>query len=297
MRGVVICVSLAPGYDWDMDVWCWINGVTMPLAAAKVGVEDRGFNFADGVYELLRVYDGRPFAAGAHFDRLRRSCQGIGFSLPHDDALFARVMHDLLLRGGIVDGTVYVQVTRGESPRNHAAPVSPTPTVVVWAKPLAKLPDEPGRGQVVITADDDRWRRCWIKAIALLPNILAKTAADRAGADEAIFVDAGLAHEGATSNLFIVTAGRLITAPGGPKVLPGVTRQVILELAGTLNIPVEDRPPTLDEALAADEVFIASTTREVAWVRQWDDHVIATGEIGPVTRTLHDAMKRYIRGS
>ncbi|HEY0009798.1 MAG TPA: aminotransferase class IV [Tepidisphaeraceae bacterium] len=280
-----------------MADWCWINGQYIPLAEARVSVEDRGFNFADGVYELLRVYNGRPFATLAHLERLQRSCQGIDLPMNAIAADLNEVMAELIRRGGWMDGTIYIQITRGASPRNHVAPIAPTPTVVLFAKALLALPVEPGRGQSVITVEDDRWQRCWIKSISLLPNILAKTAADRCGADEAIFVDNGLAQEGSTSNLFIIKGGRLITAPGGPKVLPGVTRLILLELAKTLNIPVEDRPPSLEEALAADEVFIASTTREVAWVQRWDDQTIGSGEIGPLTRRLRDAMRNHIRSS
>ncbi|MBC7784057.1 MAG: aminotransferase class IV, partial [Burkholderiales bacterium] len=166
------------------------------------------------------------------------------------------------------------------------------PTVMMTIKPLpaATAPGE-ARGQKLITVPDDRWQRCWIKSIALLPNILAKHAADRAGADEAIFVDGNIVQEGASSNVFIIRDGQLITSPIGAKVLPGVTREAILEIAESVGLLVVERGIELAELLTPGEAFISSTTRELAWISMINDKQIA-GECGPNTRALHTAFQR-----
>jgi D-alanine transaminase len=275
----------------------WFNGQIMPMRDARICVEDRGFQFADGVYEVLRVYDGRPFALGDHLDRLDNSCGGIELDLGFSAAAIREGFTELLRRTGLREGMIYLQATRGVVPRNHAFDNAAPATLLFYAKPLGPAPTPGGPGCRVISLPDERWQRCWVKSISLLPNVLAKTAAARAGADEAILIDHGIAHEGATSNLFIVRNGRLITAPPGPKVLPGVTRVVLLRIAAELGLAVEDRAPTEVEALAADEVFIASTTREIVWVRQWGDQIIDNGTIGPVTLKLHQAFRAYVTNS
>lgn len=278
-----------------MPEWCWLNGDVMPLADAKVSVEDRGFLFGDGVYEALRIYSGRPFGLEAHLDRLAKSCAGIELALPFEKPALAREILKLARRCEGGDALLYLQVTRGPSPRNHIYPKQPKPTVFFFIRPLAPLPPVgEGPPHTLLSVPDERWQRCWIKSIGLLANVIAKNRADRAGADEAIFIDNGIVTEGASSNLFMVIGRRLVTHPLGNKVLPGVTRELLLDCARAAGIPADESRVKLEDARRADEVFITSATREVAWVSKWDDTMIGNGSIGDVTRRLHAAYRERI---
>lgn len=278
-----------------MSEWCWLNGQVMPLAQASVSVEDRGFQFADGVYESVRLYEGKPFELNAHMDRLQRSCAGIQLSLPiAKEALVSEILK-LAAKSNVRDGLVYLQLTRGASARNHLFPNPVKPTLLFYVRELAPLPPiDQVKPHTLHSVPDERWDKCWIKSIALLPNVLARNAAAAAGADEAIFIDNGCATEGAASNLFMVAQGKLITHPLGPKVLPGVTRDVLLDCAKTLGIPVEEKPMKLDDAKRADDIFITSSTRELVWVSRWDGVAIGTGRAGPVTLRLHEEYRRRV---
>jgi D-alanine transaminase len=278
-----------------MEQLIWINGEIMPLADARIGVEDRGFQFSDGVYESLRLYNGKPFAIDRHLDRLRLSATGVDLELPVDvDELHHEMMH-LCERSGLADGFLYLQLTRGSSPRNHLFPFNAKPTLLFYIRPLPPV-GEIGSlpGQKLLSVVDDRWNRCWIKSTSLLANVLARNAAGRAGCDEAVFVQDGFVSECSSSNLFAVVDHTLVTAPVGPRVLPGITRAVLLEIATAAGLPVEERPLAYAEAIAAPEVFLASTTREVAWVGQWDGQPIGCGQCGPIARQLHHAFRECV---
>jgi D-alanine transaminase len=276
--------------------WIWINGKTLPLADARIGVEDRGFQFADGVYEVIRLYDGVPFTLKEHMDRLSRSAAAIGITPPLTAGPLGAEIRKLVARAGIDEGMVYLQLTRGSSPRNHVIPDGVSPTLLFYVRPLPPVP-MPGQdaGVKLMTVPDERWKRCWIKTIALLPNILAKSQAVSGGYDEAVFVDDGFVNECSSSNLFIVTGGKLVTHPVGPKVLPGITRMLLLECAEHLGIEVEERPIREAEAAGAPEVFITSTTREISWAAQWNDQPIGSSRCGPVTLVLHRAFQDRVR--
>ena len=273
----------------------WINGEVIPMADARIGVEDRGFQFADGVYEVIRIYNGRPFTLGQHLARLERSCDGI--QLPgviHREALASQITQ-YIERSDVADGMVYLQVTRGVSPRNHLFPEKSSPTILFYTRPLPPLA-APGEtiGVKLQSVPDERWKRCWIKSIALLANVLAKNDAVSRGGDEAVFIEDGIVSECSASNFFAVSAGRIITHPVGPKVLPGITRLVLTEIAHELGIEWIERPLRQAEAMTADEVFITSTTREVNWVATWDGKPI-TSTCGPVTRALHEAFAAKVK--
>jgi len=272
----------------------WLNGRTMPLSQARVSVEDRGFQFADGVYEVIRVYQGRAYTLREHMDRLERSCLGISLPPPIPKAKLAAHIHKLIAKSALDEGMVYVQITRGTCPRNHVFPKS-RPTVLFYTRQLPPM-DKPrkSKGLKLITVPDERWNRCWIKSIALLPNVLAKNAAIAAGADEAAFVRDGIVTECATSNLFIVARGSLLTHPVGPSVLPGVTRSLLLDLAAEAGVDAVERPISEGEILAADEVFITSTTRELAWVSHWNGKRLGRAKCGPVTLQLHHAYQKRV---
>lgn len=272
-----------------MDELCWINGSVLPLADAKVSVEDRGFLFADGVYEVLRIYDGRAFAMREHMARLARSLRGVEIELPWTGEQIAAAIEQLTARSGVRDGIIYLQATRGPAPRGHVYPANPAPTLFFFARAMTFTRCARQR---VVSVEDDRWKKCWIKSIALLPNILAKNAVTRAGADEGIFVDAGQVQEGTTCNVGIIVGEALITPPGGAKVLPGVTRELLLPVARRLGMEVIERTFSLEEAYAADEAILMSTTREVAWIGEWDGRMIGAGDVGQRTHQLSEAFAK-----
>jgi D-alanine transaminase len=192
------------------------------------------------------------------------------------------------------EGMIYLQVTRGAAPRNHIFADS-KPTVLFYARPLPAVPPAgTGEGLKLISQNDERWQRCWIKSIALLPNVLAKNAAVSAGCDEAVFVEKGIVTECSASNFFAVAGGKVLTHPVGPKVLPGITRLVLMDLCRQLDVPFVERAISEAECLAADEVFITSTTKEVAWVAKWNDRVIGNGACGPITRKIHAAYQKLV---
>jgi D-alanine transaminase len=279
-----------------MSEWAWINGEIVPLAEARVGVEDRGFQFADGVYEVVRLYNGRPFTLGRHLARLGQSCAGIDMAMPLGADALASVAHKLCARSQVREGMLYLQVTRGCCARNHLFPKATAATVVAYVRalPPAPIPGE-GEGVKLLAVPDERWKRCWVKSIALLPNVLARNKAAAAGADEAVFVESGIVTECASSNLFAVIGGKLVTHPLGSKVLPGVTRAVLLEAASELGIEVDERPLREEEAVRASELFVTSTTREVSWVARWNDRYIGQGRCGPVTLRVHRALQQRAR--
>ena len=280
-----------------MNELAWVNGEVVPLADARVGVEDRGFQFADGVYEVVRFYNGRPFTLRPHLERLERSAGGIELAVPMAVGALADEVARFITRTGLREGMVYLQLTRGAAPRNHLFPQTGRPTLLFYARGLApvNLPGE-GEGAKLKAVPDERWKRCWVKAIALLPNVLAKNAAVRDGCDEAVFVEHGVATECSASNLFAVVGGRLVTHPVGSRVLPGITRHVLIErVAPRVGVEVDERPLREEEAVRAEELFITSTTRELSWVARWNDRYIGQGRCGDVTKRLHAAFQEEVR--
>jgi D-alanine transaminase len=278
-----------------MSELIWLNGEIMPMAEARIGVEDRGFQFADGVYEVIRFYNGRPFAMREHLERLERSAAGIRLACPIErDRLDAEIRR-FIDRTRIGEGMVYLQLTRGVSMRNHVFPGVCTSTLLFYARQLPPLPEVgQGEGVKLMSVPDERWKRCWIKSIALLPNVLAKNEAVAKGYDEAVFVEKGILTECAASNLFAVSGKKLITHPVGSKVLPGITRAVLLEIAQEIGLEVDERGISEDDARRADELFITSTTREISWVARLNDRYIAQGRCGPTTMALHRALRERI---
>ena len=278
-----------------MNDLIWINGEIMPMSDARIGVEDRGYQFADGVYEVIRLYGGRPFTLEPHLDRLMQSARGIELSVPLEKPALVAQIRKLVAKSGVADGMVYLQLTRGVAPRNHLFPGDAKPVLLFYARPLPppQLPGE-GEGAKLIAVNDERWKRCWIKSIALLPNVLAKNQAVAAGADEAVFIDGGVVTECSASNLFAVIGSKLVTHPVGSKVLPGITRAVLLDCAAALGIEVDERGFLEEEAVRASELFITSTTREVSWVARWNDRYIGQARCGPVTLALHKELRRRV---
>jgi len=278
------------------DRYIYVNGEWVDAAGAKVSVEDRGYQFADGIYEVVRVYRGRPFALEAHLQRLARSAAQLELDLPLEASAIGGLIREAPERRGVREAQVYVQVTRGFAPRVHHFPGEATPSLVVYASPVRLQPPELYEGgATVIVVPDERWLRCDIKTINLLPNALAKEKARRAGALEALLYREGVGvTEGSSSNLFIVRHGRIETAPASRWILRGVTRDVVLELAQQADIPVAERFFSPEDVLRADEVFITSTTMEVMPVTRVDGHTIGAGRPGPVTTALMAAFKARV---
>jgi D-alanine transaminase len=278
-------------------VLVYLNGQYLPLEEARVPVEDRGFLFADGLYEVIRVYNGRIFALEPHLRRLADGLRAlrIGFTgLDELGPIAERLLDENGLRSG--DATIYIQVTRGAAPRAHAFP-SPDvpPTVYVAARPFTPYPAAYyENGVKAITVPDTRWTRCDIKTVSLVANVLANQQAKEAGAFEALFVRDGVVIEGSHSNLFAVYGDTLVTYPASNYILAGITRSIVLDIAAELGIPVRQGPILADQLFAAGELFLSGTTTEVMPVVQVDGRPIADGRPGPVTQRIQRAFRERI---
>ena len=261
---------------------CYLNGRFLPLGEARISPLDRGFLFADSVYEVLPAYSGRMYRFAEHFDRLARSLTAAQLPSPHTHVEWLRMLEELIDRNGRVDMYIYVQVTRGaEYGRNHAFPAGLTPTVFAMASPIPVLtPALRERGLSAITVEDFRWRRCDIKATTLLANVLMKQHASEAGAQEAIIVSNGEVLEGSSTSVLMVRGDVLISPPNATTRLPGTTRDAALELAQNL-MRIEIRPMSVAEMFDADEVWIAAATRDVLPVTSIDGKRIGSGKPGP----------------
>jgi D-alanine transaminase len=274
----------------------YLNGDFLPPDQAKVSVFDRGFVFADGVYEVIPAYGGRPFRLPQHLARLDNSLAGIRLSNPLAARDWQAVFTRLVEAGGGGDQSVYLQVTRGPAERDHAFPKQVTPTVFAYSQPL-KYP-EPAQlaaGVAAITVPDIRWQRCDIKAIALLPNVLMRQQAIEQGTAEAILIRDGLMTEGSASNIFLVLKGILVTPPKGPFILPGVTRDLTLELARAHGLACEERAVTEAELRGAEELMLSSSTKELLPITRLDGKPMGSGKPGPLHARLHALYQDYIR--
>ena len=269
----------------------YVNGRFVAHADASVHVEDRGYQFADGVYEVWSVFGGRLADSEGHLARLARSLSELSIARPMPRAALEAVLREVVRRNRLRDGLVYLQVTRGVAPRDHAFPRGGTkPSVVVTARPVdfAAAQRRAEAGVAVVTTPETRWARCDIKTTGLLPNVLAKQAARAAGAYEAWFVDRdGHVTEGASTNAWIVTAeGVLVTRDTGANILRGVTRAAVAELAASLQMRVDERAFTVAEALEAREAFITAATAFVTPVVRIDGAPVGLGAPGPVALRL-----------
>ena len=267
----------------------YVNGEFLPLERAMVHVEDRGFQFADSVYEVMRTYNGKLFAAEEHIARLFRSLSALELEHRFTAKELIGIAEEAVLRAGFAEAMVYLQVTRGVAKRYRGVPARCAPTVVMTVRELHHPPPSQWEnGLTCITVPDNRWGRCDIKTVALLANVLAYHTAQKAGANDAIFIGAdGAAAEATAGNIFIVARGELRTPPQKPQLLSGITRDKLLEAARAAGIPSAEQPVTKAELLAADEVFISSTTNEVAPVTVVDGQKIGAGKPGPFARRVY----------
>jgi D-alanine transaminase len=268
----------------------YVNGRYLPHADAAVSIEDRGFQFADGVYEVCEVRDGHLVDERRHMARLERSLRELRIRRPMSLAALGIVLRETVRRNRVRDGIVYLQVTRGAAPRDFPFPASSTPpTIVVTARANdpRKIEALAEQGIAVITLPDIRWQRVDIKTVALLPNVLAKQAARDKGAREAWLVDArGYVTEGGSSNAWIVGDGALITRPLGTDILPGITRSVVVDILAAQGLRLEERAFTVEEAYAAREAFVTSASQTVMPVVRIDGRPVGEGKPGPVAQAL-----------
>ncbi len=278
----------------------YVNGRYAPLAEAAVHIEDRGFQFADAIYEVWAVMDGKLADHAGHFARLERSLAELRIRMPMSQGALERVLRETLRRNRLREGLLYLQISRGAARRDHAFPAPEvSPTVVITAKPhdFAAMDRKARSGAKVITQPDLRWGRCDIKTVGLLPNALAKQAAREQGAGEAWLVDRdGLITEGASTNAWIVDAeGRLRTRDTAANILRGVTRKTLIDLAAECQIEVVERPFTVAEAKAAKEAFFTAATAFLTPVVAIDGEPVGDGHPGPVTLRLRDLYTRRAR--
>lgn len=270
----------------------YLNGQFLPLAEAKISVLDRGFIYGDGVYELVPVYHRQPYRLRPHLSRLQRSLDGIRLANPHRDAEWEVIMRDLIARQPFDDQGVYLQVTRGAAKRDHAFPLQVTPTVFMMSNPLPLLSREQIEGGVaVVTADDERWLRCDLKTISLLGNVLARQFAVDRGAIETVMFRNGYLTEASASNVLIVKSGTIVAPPTDNLILPGITYDAALELARAAGLPFSIRQVTKEETLAADEMWLSSSTKEVLAVTTLDGKAFAGGRPGPVFRRMYSLFQ------
>ncbi|HEY6262461.1 MAG TPA: D-amino-acid transaminase [Nitrospiraceae bacterium] len=273
----------------------FINGAFVPLTEAKVSIEDRGFQFGDGVYEVIRTYGGRPFALEAHLARLDRSATALDLIQPYSRAEWTDHILEGVRRAAFSEAKIYIQLSRGVAPRDHAYPLDLTPTVVMTVREFHSLDKSvQAAGVDAMTTEDIRWGRCDIKSVNLLANVLARQQVKQAKVFEAILIKAGVVTEGAVSTVMVVREGTVMTAPEGRHILSGVTRSVVLDLALTEGIPVQEHCIPLAELYTADEVFLTGTTVEVLAVVRIDGKVIGDGRPGPITQRLAAGFRKRV---
>jgi D-alanine transaminase len=273
----------------------FLNGAYVPIEEARLSPDDRGFLFADAIYEVVRFHGGRPFHFPEHLERMREGLAAIRIDV--DPGFYPDVAARLLSANHLeaADAIVYAQVSRGAAPRSHGFPPPKTaPTIYAFARATDPLPNSAGGRAILLS--DDRWSRCDIKTVMLLPNVLAYQRARDAGASEAILVRDGHATEGTKANLFAVIGGVLRTAPNGRWILPGVTRGAAIAAARLLAIPVEERAFTVEEIFAAEELFLASTTLWTYPLVEVEGRRIGSGRPGPIAMKIRDALCREFRG-
>ncbi|KKI63427.1 D-alanine aminotransferase [Staphylococcus cohnii subsp. cohnii] len=262
---------------------------------AKVPYNDRGYVFGDGIYEYIRTYNNNIFTAKPHFERLLRSAKEIGLELKYNVDELTELIQELLAANGVVNGGVYIQVTRGAAPRDHAFP---TPSVEANVMAFTKTYERPYKlleeGINAITTEDIRWLRCDIKSLNLLGNVLAKERAVKYNAQEAIQHRSDIVTEGSSSNVYAIKAGEIYTHPVNNYILNGITRMVIKDIAEEKGIPFNEGTYTVDFLRNADEIIVSSTSIEVMPVVKLDGEQVGDGEVGPITKSLQEGFNSYI---
>jgi D-alanine transaminase len=274
----------------------YLNGQYIPRERAFIDVDDRGFLFADGVYGVIHSYEGHLFQMDAHLQRLEHGLSSLQIAID-DVQLVREVAEQLIVENGLASGeaTVYIQITRGSAPRVHGFPPAGTPPTV-YATTTKYIPQrgQAEEGIAAILVPDPRWARCDIKSVALLPNVLARQRAIEAGVADAIFVRAGVALEGTSSNFFGVFNGKVVTAPKTNYILPGITRQVVIGLCADIGVTAHEKPILEHQLGEAEELFLSSTISEIRPIVQLNGHPVGTGTPGPVTCRIQQAFRDLV---
>ncbi len=275
----------------------WIDGNVCNLEEAKIPLEDRGFLFGDGVYEVIKVYNGKPFYLGAHLERLQRSASAISINIPYPYPDLVRYSCDLVEQSECDHGYLYLQVTRGCAPRGHLFPGNVSPTVVMYVRGFESgPPDELAEPVDCITLPDERWLNCYIKTVNLLPNVLALQKAHEMDAGEAIlYRPDGTVTEGTRTNIFAVIEGTVKTHPETRYVLPGITRRIALDILEDLQISVLEEPFKVNDLAEASEVWTASTGMEILPVGTIDGRALKEPAPGPVCRQVAEKFWEIVR--
>lgn len=275
----------------------YINGQFVPASQAVVSAEDRGFNFGDGVYEVVHWYNGNSFLLKEHVERLMESAKIIRIDIPWTEKELMEIALETAKRNNLKDDYIYMQITRGQAVRQHSFPEKTEPTLVMNPQPSAKPSDEVrARGARVVTIPDIRWVHCDIKALSALANVLAKQAAKDHHVDDVLYDRAGIGIvEGGSSNLFYFKDDTLMTPPLSPYIFPGITRAKVLEVAYECGFKVEEKVLTLPELLQADEVMLCSTGLEVLSVTEVNGQKIGTGVPGPVSLKLWETYMKHVK--
>jgi D-alanine transaminase len=275
--------------------WAFLNGEFVERSNAKVDVEDRGYQFGDGIYEVIRVYNGKMFTEKEHLQRFFRSAESIGLKLASTIEQLTEMLKKLIEKNNLRLGTIYMQATRGVAPRAHAFPPANTaPSLVAYTKELERPHEKLLKGVKALLVEDIRWLRCDIKSLNLLGNILAKQKASENGCYEAIQSRGQEVTEGSSSNVFMVKNGVIITHASDQLILKGITKEVILNICVKNGIPVEERTFTLEELKEAEEVFLSSTTSEVMPVVEINGNQVNGGVPGAITKKLQVLFKAEI---
>ena len=270
----------------------YLNGQYLPLEEARIPVLDRGFIYGDGVYELVPVYRRKPFRMTEHLARLQHSLDGIRLANPHTTAEWETIIRTLIDKHDFDDQAIYFQVTRGVAKRDHAFPQGVAPTVFVMSNPLpTPSAAQFANGVAVVTAEDNRWRRCDLKTISLVGNVLMRQLAADAGALETVMFRDGFLTEASASNVLTVQGGRIVAPPKDHHILPGITYGAAEEFARDAGIPFDIRPIPRAEAYAADEWWLSSSTKEVLAITTVDGQPFAGGKPGPVFQRMHALFK------
>lgn len=272
----------------------YLNGQFLPADQAQVSVFDRGFLLGDGVYEVIPVYQGHCFELDAHLQRLQASLDGVRMKNPMTSQQWQNMIEELITLNGGGDQSLYLQVTRGVAPRDHVFPTGVEPSAFAMSNPLQAVPDKyKQNGIKAITLPDIRWANCHIKAITLLPNSLLKQQAQEAGAQEALLIRDGYLTEGAASNAYVIINGTIYTSPKDEKVLPGITREVVVKLALENGIPLVEEAVTEEQLHHADEIWMSSSTKEVLPITVLDDKAVGEGKPGPVWQKMDSLYQQY----
>src|SRR6266542_3966348 len=275
------------------DQTVYLNGEFLALEDARVSVLDRGFIYGDGVYEVIPVYGRQPFRMPHHLRRLQYSLDGIRLGNPHTEAQWETLVRELIVKQPFIDQALYLQITRGVAKRDHAFPPGVPPTIFMMSNPFPfPTRDQIEHGVAVVTAEDNRWHRCDLKTISLLGNVLMRQLAADAGAVETVMFRDGYLTEASASNVLVVIGGTIVAPPKDNLILPGITYDAAFEFAREAGLAFDVRPVTKEQALAASEMWLTASTKEVLAVTTLDGRPFAGGEPGAVFRNVYDLFQQ-----